>query len=139
MALYHVTRNPDTNANHAGTVASVKQLVSACARYVDARYRLFSLEAKLAARQIKTGVVMLGIAGLLIGVALLVLAAGLVLWLAMALPQANGAAACGVVGGVFILVAGLLVWRGRKAFKGQTHFPATKSEFQTDKQWLREL
>jgi len=87
----------------------------------------------------KMGVMMLGGAALLLGIALLVLAAGLVLWISTALPQGNGALACGVVAGVFILAAVLLVWRGRQAFKGQNHFPATKSEFKTDKQWLKEL
>src|SRR5687767_4162631 len=109
MALLHVSsRRPDTIPHPAGTVASVKQLVASAARYLDARGRLLSLEAKLAVRQMKTGVMMFGGAGLLLGIALLILAAGLVLWLTTALPQANGAAACGVVAGVFILAAVLL-------------------------------
>src|SRR5687768_15070431 len=140
MALFQISsRHPDTIPHPPGTIVSVKQFISAAARYLDARARLLALEARLAAQQMKTGVVMLGGAALLIGTALLILAAGLVLWLTTVLPQGNGAAACGVVAGVFILAAVILIWRGRQAFKGQNHFPVTRSELKTDKQWLKEL
>ena len=120
-------------------MVSLKQLISGFAQYFEARARLLSLETKLAVRQMKTGILLMGGAALLIVVALLLMAAALVMWLSTVLPQGNGAAASGIVAGGFILGAAVLVWRGREAFKGKNHFPVTKSELKTDKQWLKEL
>jgi uncharacterized membrane protein YqjE len=139
MALFHVsTHHPDT-LPHPGAVVSMKKLIAALTRYLDARVRLLTLETKLVARDVKSGVLMLGVAGLLAGTAFLVLAAALVLWLTEWLPHGNGAAACGIVAGLFLVVAGFLVWRGRRSFQGQNWLPVTRTEFNTDKQWLKEL
>jgi uncharacterized membrane protein YqjE len=139
MALLHVsTRHPET-VPHPGAVESVKKLIPALARYANARMRLLALETRLAVRDVKTGMLMFGIAALLAGTAFFVLVTALVLWLAEVLPQGNGAAACAIVAGLFILVAGFLFWRGRQSFKGRSWLPATRTEFKTDKQWLKEL
>jgi uncharacterized membrane protein YqjE len=140
MALYHFTRRPpDTIPQPPGTIDSVKQILSAAGRYLDARIRLFSLEASLALQGMKSGLLMFGVAALLLLTAFLTLAAALVLWLTTLLPQANGAAACLAVGGALLLAGFVLVLRGTRSFRQRGLFPVTRTELKSDKQGIRNI
>jgi uncharacterized membrane protein YqjE len=130
-------RSFDTPSSVPKTTSSVKQLLTGIARYASARGRLVALETRLALGEMKTGLILMGGAAIALAVGLAVLVVGLVLLVAMVLPQANGAAACGAVGGVLILGAGLMIWRGKKALTGQNFYPVTRAEFQIDQQCLK--
>jgi len=112
-------------------------MLAGIARYASARTRLATLEARLALSEMKGGLVLMGGAAIALAAGSAVLVTGLVLLLAQVLPQGNGAAACGVVGGVFILAAVLMVRRGKQAMKGQNFFPVTRAELQIDHQCLK--
>jgi uncharacterized membrane protein YqjE len=134
---HSVPRNFETPPSVPKTTSSVKQMLTGIARYASARGRLAALEAKLALGEMKSGLILMGGAAIALTIGLAVLVVGLVLLVSVVLPQGNGAAACGVVGGVLILAAGLMVWRGKKALKGQNFFPVTRAEFQIDHQCLK--
>lgn len=128
-----------TNDHHEGVRTSVKQIVSASARYAGARLRLAMLETKLAARDVRRATLFLTLAafGALTGFALLI--AGLVLWIARLFLSGNTAAASAIIG--FVLLAGaFFLSRGAlRSMKGKSFYPVTKTELNRDKQWLHKL
>ena len=94
----------DRSSGAAGGVgSSFKQILSASGRYASARARMMLLEGRLAAHDLKSPGVMFicAAAGLLVAISLLI--AGLVLWVAQQLMNGNTAAACGVIGGALLL------------------------------------
>jgi uncharacterized membrane protein YqjE len=121
----------------AGAKSSAKQMVAAVARYAGARAQLAALEAKIAVGEIKTGLIMMGAAGVVLIVALAVIVAGLIKLVAWFLPHGNGSAACGIVAAVLILVAFLMLRKGKSSMKGKNFFPVTRAELHTDKQCLK--
>ena len=121
------------------TVPAFKKLLASAVKYGEARAKLLALEAKIAARGLKTGLLLYGVAAVLAIAGAAVLIAGLVLLLAFWLPQANGALACGIVAAVLFLTAFLLSRRGRGVIRNQHAFPASRAEFESDKQCLKNL
>ncbi len=120
-----------------GTKSSAKHVLSAALHYAQARGKLLAVEARIAAAEMKMGLILFGAAAiaLLLGGAILLV--GIVLLVMMVLPQANGAAACGAVGALFIIAAWLMLRGGRKALSGQNFFPVTRAEFHEDHQCLK--
>jgi hypothetical protein len=131
---FHRTATP---SSVPGSKTSAKQLLAAVLRYANARGRLAALEAKIAWTEMKTGLVLMGAAAVALAAAFAVITAGLVLLLIQWLPQGNGAAACGVVAGIMILAALVMLRLGRKALGAQNFFPVTRAEIQIDQQCLK--
>jgi len=128
-----------TSDHHEGVRTSVKQVVSASARYAVARMRLAVLETKLAARDVKKATLFLTIAliGALTGFALLI--TGLVLWVARLLLNGNTAAASAIIGAVLLAGAFFLSRGALRSMRGKSFYPVTKTELNRDKQWLHKL
>jgi uncharacterized membrane protein YqjE len=112
-------------------------MLAAAVRYATARGRLAALEAKIAVGEMKLAAVMIGGAGVALAIAFAIITVGLILLLMQVLPQGNGAAACGVVAGVLILTALLMLRAGRKALSAQNFFPVTRAEIHIDQQCLK--
>jgi uncharacterized membrane protein YqjE len=139
MSGYHTTPIviDREEAQRAETIASAKRLLSAAVKYGEARGKLLALEAKVAARGLKAGLIMYGAAAVCAIAAAAVLIAAMVAGLTALLPHANGALACATVllGGA----AFLLLRLGRQRLRAQNLFPATRTELESDKQWLKNL
>jgi uncharacterized membrane protein YqjE len=131
----------DDAAHHAneGVRTSVKQIISASGRYASARVRLMLLETRLAAMDVKKATIFLGIAaaGALTG--FVMLAAGLVLWIARLFLNGNTAAASALTGAVLLGIAALFTWTGLRSVRGKSFYPVTRTELNRDKQWLHKL